>query len=277
MEKIVVGVDGSAASRSALAWVADRCHTQAARVEIVHVIAAHESASAGDAVAEAERELRGAVLGLDLSSRRMMGGVAQALGEASLDADLLVIGVDPGHPVRAALSGWLPIRVIARVASPVCLVPSGWAPRDGGVTVGWQDDLSSSEALIFAAREAQRTSSSLRIVHAWRLPDPTVDGSAALLTRPGRLLNDHRARLEAAVRSVRRRFPTLPIEADLVRADAAAALLPHVPRARAVVVGTHREGVVVGAYVGSVTHDLLRAAECPIFVVPSSSFPRAGA
>lgn len=279
MEKIVVGVDESAAARSALAWVADRCIQRAAEVEVVHVVGPVEAHTPPqrDPLVNAERVLRAAAPEQSATYHRAQGGVAQTLGAVSAQADLLVMGVDPEHPVRAALGGWLPVRVIARTEPPVCIVPAGWVPRPGTVTVGLEDDVSSAEALTFAAREAEATSGRLRIVHAWRLPEPSIDGAAALLVQPERILEDHRELLDAAVRSVHRRFPALHIEADLVRADPAAALLQQAPHSAMVVVGTHREGVVSGAYAGSVDRELLWRAGCPIAVVPSASFPAKGA
>lgn len=278
MEKIVVGVDGSAASSSALAWVVDRCSTRTAEVEVVHVgPVAGRTASPHDALAEAERAMRAAAPEQAATFRRVSGAVAETLAEASAGADLLVIGVDPEHPVRAALGGWLPVRIIAHARSPLCIVPSGWERRQGSVTVGLEDDLSSSEALTFAAQEAERSSGRLRIVHAWHLPEPSRDGSAALLVLPQRILEEHRELLEASVRSVTRRFPRVHIEADLVRAEPAAALLQHAPGAAMLVIGTHRDGPLTGAYVGSVGRGLLWRARCPLVVVPSASFPAKGA
>lgn len=278
MEKIVVGVDDSAASRSAVAWVADRCARHAADVEVVHVVGAAETRGtpARDPLVNAEHVLAAAAPDQRVTYHREPGAVAQTLGEVSAHADLLVIGVDPAHPVRAALGGWLPVRVAARTEPPVCIVPAGWVPRSGSVTVGLEDDVSSTEALTFAAQEAESTSGRLRIVHAWRLPEPSIDGSAALLVRPERILEEHRELLDAAVRSVHRRSPRLHIEDELARSHPAAALLQQAPHSTMIVIGTHREGILSGAYVGSVARDLLWRAGCPVVVVPSASFPAKG-
>lgn len=279
MESIVVGVTESAASRSALAWVADRCAARAAEIAIVHVggDGAGVASPPSPELVHAERVLRAAAPGRTVTTHRLRGGVAASLAEASDGADLLVIGVEPGHPVRAALGGWLAARVVARAEPPVCLVPAGWVPRAGAVVIGWEDDVSSTEALDFAAREAQSASAQLRIVHAWRLSDPAIDGAAALLTPPDRLLEHHRVLLEAAVRSVRRRFPSLHIEEDLARADPASALLSHASHAAVIVIGTHRDPAVTGAFSGSVALGLPGRAGCPVVVVPSASFPPRGA
>lgn len=279
MENIVVGVDGSAAARSALAWVADRCAAHEAEVEVVHVVpdarVRREHTTA--VLADAERILRSAVPEQNVRVQRAEGGVARTLGELSAGTDLLVIGVDPDHPLRAALGGWLPLRVIARSVPPVCIVPVGWMPREGRVTVGLDDDESSTDALTFAAREAEETFRRLHLVHAWQLPEPSMDGSAAAWVRPDQLLQEHRDLLDAAAQSLQRRFPRVHIEADLVRSHPADALLDHAPAASMIVIGTHREGVLSGGYFGSVAQDVLWRAGCPFVVVPSASYPAKGA
>lgn len=274
MERIVIGVDGSAATRSALAWVAERCRQHPVEVDVIHV-SRHPGSGSDDPLALAENVLRAATSALGL--HRLDGPVAQTLGEESADADLLVIGVDPAHPVRAALGGWLPVRVIARTRAPLCVVPVGWAPRPGHrVTVGWEDDLSSTEALTFAATEALAGDDRLRVVHAWHLPEPAADGAAALLVRPDHVLQEHRELLDAAVQTLERRFPSLHVEAELTRTSAAEALARHSETASMTVIGTHRDGVLAGGYLGSVAQDLLWRTGCPVVVVPSSSFPSRG-
>lgn len=278
MENIVVGVDGGAAARSALAWVADRCVAHEAEVDVVHVVtdAGVRREHTAAVLADAEGILRTVAPEQNVHVQRAEGGVARTLGELSAGTDLLVIGVDPDHPLRAALGGWLPLRVIARSVPPVCIVPVGWTPREGRITVGLDDDESSTDALTFAAGEADETSRGLRVVHAWHLPEPAIDGSAALLVQPERLLQEHREILDAATRSLQRRFPRVHIEADLVRSHPADALLTHAPTASMIVIGTHRDGVLAGGYSGSVAQDILWRAGCPIVVAPSLSFPEKG-
>lgn len=273
MERIVIGVDASPASRSALAWVADRAARHPAEVDVVHV-ARHPGTGREDPLALAEQLLRERVPGQVVRFHRVDGPVARSLGDESADADLLVIGVDPAHPVRAAVGGWLPIRVIARTHAPLCIVPAGWEPRPGdGVTVGWEDDLSSAEALTFAATEAGRGDGRLRVVHAWRLPEPVADGAAALLVRPDHVLQEHRELLDATVRALESRFPALHVEAELVRASAVDALALHSETATMAVIGTHRDGVLASGYLGSVAQELLWRTSGPVVVVPSSSYP----
>lgn len=270
MENIVVGVDESRASRAAVAWVAERCAARPAIVDVVNVVwdLSGDRNRSLELLADAERTIRDRVPGQEVEFHRAEGSVARTLGDYSADADLLVIGVDPDRPVRAALGGWVPVRVAAHARVPVCVVPTGWTPVDGTVTVGLADDDSSDRALMFAAREAQETGAHLDIVHGWRLPDPLVDGTAAVFADPARVHAEHLARLEATVSRMRREFPALPIRSELVRATPAGALLAHADTSAMIVIGTHGQGVLAGGLSAAVGQDLLWQARRPVCVVP---------
>src|SRR3546814_10129379 len=105
MENIVVGVDGSRASRSAVDWVAERCAAKPARVDVVNVvwdITGGRDASI-ELLADVERALRDRVPGQEVEFHRAEGFVARTLGVYSADAELSVIGVDPDDAGGAAL------------------------------------------------------------------------------------------------------------------------------------------------------------------------------
>ncbi|WP_165818048.1 universal stress protein [Microbacterium sp. Gd 4-13] len=172
MEAIVLGVDGTRASASATQWVAERCAREPSRVRVVNVISnltADRHASL-DLLESAERVLRDRVPGQAVELLRADGAVTRALTRLSAGADLLVIGVDPDHPVRAAIGGWVPVRIVAHATVPVCVVPAGWTQTDGDVAVGLADDTSSDAALDLAAREASAMKKKVHVVHAWGSP-----------------------------------------------------------------------------------------------------------
>lgn len=270
MENIVVGVDESRASRSAVDWVAARCAAKPARVDVVNVVwdITGGRAASMEILAEAERAIRQRVPGQEVEFHRAEGTVARTLSDYSADADLLVIGVDPDRAVRAALGGWVPVRVAAHARVPVCVVPAGWVPADGAVTVGLADDGSSDRALGFAAREALETGAHLDIVHGWRLPDPLVDGTAAVFADPERVHDEHLDRLDAAVIRMRREYPALRVTSELVRATPADALLSRADASAMIVIGTHGQGVLAGGLSAAVGQDILWRARRPVCVVP---------
>ena len=123
MRTIVVGVDGSDASKQALRWAVDEARLHRARVVALHAwevplvtpdlgpappvdlaasIAEHE-AGALQLVAEAVAEIVGDDAAVDVEPLAVEGAAAPTLIEAAGDADLLVVG-SHGH---AALTGAL--------------------------------------------------------------------------------------------------------------------------------------------------------------------------
>ncbi|GAA2071976.1 universal stress protein [Microbacterium hatanonis] len=272
MEDIVLGVDGTPASASATHWVAERCAREPSRVRVVNVVSnltADRHASL-ELLENVERVLRDRVPGQAVELHRADGAVSRALARVSSGADLLVIGVDPDHPLRAAIGGWIPVRITAHATVPVCVIPAGWTETDGDIVVGLADDTSSAAALDLAAHEASAMKRKLHVVHAWGLPGVVVE-SSAMEERPDRIVEEHRALLDAAVRSLRRRFGEVDIESDVVRSSPVNALLGYAEHAALIVIGTHHQGVLAGGLTGAVAQDLLWRARCAVLIVPEKT------
>lgn len=273
MERIVIGYDGSPASVSALAWVAARAARENAAVDVVNVVSRSDKdrAAALDVLGDAEEYLRERVPGLEVELHRLEGGIADELTEFADEADLLVVGVTPGRPIRAAVAGAIPLRLSTRARVPVALVPAGWVEEDEPITVGIADDDSSDAALAFATREARRTGVPLRLVHAWLMPTPAFYGSTALVETPEAVMAAHRAVLDEALTWVLERSSTMSIQTELVRDSRSAALLRYSGRSSMVVIGTHHRGLLAGSILGSVAQEILWHAECPVVVVPNEA------
>ena len=158
MERIVLGYDGSPAAVSALDWTAARAVPGQTSVDVVLVVSPlfEERATEWQRLGKAEALLLERVPGLDVAVHRLEGGVTDSIARASDDADLVVVGINPGHPIRAAAGGWMPLRLSTRSEAPVCMIPVGWRHTDDPVTVGVGSDGSSDAALDFAAAEALR-------------------------------------------------------------------------------------------------------------------------
>lgn len=273
MERIVIGYDGSPASVSALSWVAARAAREHAAVDVVTVVSRSEKdrATALDVLGDAEVYLRERVPGLEVELHRLEGGIADELAEFADKADLLVVGVTPGRPIRAAIAGAVPLRLSVRARVPVALVPAGWVEGDEPITVGIADDDSSDAALAFAVREARRTEAPLRLVHAWLMPTPAFYGSSALVETPETVMGAHRAVLDEALTWVLDRTSTMSIQTELIRDSRSAALLRYSGRSSMLVIGTHHRGMVTGSILGSVAQEILWHAECPVVVVPNEA------
>ena len=140
---IAVGVDGSAAARSALLWAVDECRIRQQMLVIVHAPDQRDAArvrasgsrlhSLGEvgeyvlrnhAAAASVRQPSVAV-----TSRLSHSGPADALTELSEQADLVVVGSrGHGSSVVSSVLGSVSDRVAAHAQCPVVIVPEA-APR----------------------------------------------------------------------------------------------------------------------------------------------------
>jgi nucleotide-binding universal stress UspA family protein len=270
VERIVLGYDGSPAAVSALNWTAARAARGLAKVDVVLVVSPFttDRTRGLEHLGVAETFLLERLPSLEVELHRLEGAVTESIAEAAEDADLVVIGINPGHPIRAAAAGWTPLRLSTRATAPVCMIPPGWIQGDDPVTVGVASDDSSGDALTFAATEAVRTSTGLRLVHSWLMPTPDFNGSTAVVASSDAVIEDHRNLLENAVQQVAEMHPTLSIQSELIRDSRSAALLRFEGRSSLIVIGSHRRGVLIGSLLGSVGREIMWQAECPICVVP---------
>lgn len=135
--KIVVGVDGSAASRPALRWAVTHARRTGAKVEAVlawnwqpefavypysrpfkSLQREHEAMLQAE-IARLAPELAGLVHGTTLD-----GSAADRLREVADDADLVVVGSHGHGPVAGRLLGSVSQRIVRHSVAPVVVVPS---------------------------------------------------------------------------------------------------------------------------------------------------------
>ncbi len=125
-------------------------------------------------------------------------------------------------------------------------------------------------ALEFAAEEAALRSARLRVVCAWEIP-ATVGMSVGLV--PG-LLESFREEADAIVQSaidrVKELQPSVPCEPRAVEGHAGSVLLDEARGATLLVVGSRGRGDFTGLLLGSVSHQVLHHAPCPVVVVPQT-------
>jgi nucleotide-binding universal stress UspA family protein len=133
-DRIVVGVDGSAASDAALAWAGDEADERRAELVVVHcwsyAYGSELSSAAGhdltgvDAALELQTAVRSArdhQLGA-VTDRLVEGHPAHTLIEESHHADLVVVGTRGRGAVRSALFGSTSHRVSSAASCPTVIV-----------------------------------------------------------------------------------------------------------------------------------------------------------
>jgi len=143
------------------------------------------------------------------------------------------------------------------------------------IVVGVDGSGPSTDALEWAARQAELTGARLEVLTAWAFAEePTPFGIVPPVLPAGDPLAEAQADLDQLVVVVRQRHHLPDVRADVVRGHAADVLLEAAHGAALLVVGSRGRGAIAGMLLGSVSEHCVRHAACPVVVVhPSSGHP----
>jgi nucleotide-binding universal stress UspA family protein len=283
MRGIVVGVKGSVESDEALDWaLAEAASRQApltAVLAVPHVEpdALERRQTEVRAILDRARERTGTTV--EASAEVVQGHAADALLEASAEAEMLVLGRRDRGRIGRLVLGSVSSRIVEHASVPVTVVrhhdhhdEKHPTPRDPAapptVLVGVDTSPPSVAALRHGGAVAARTGAVLEAVFAWQIttlaPLPGSWGWAPPLDEYERFAAEC---LAAAVEKADLRLP-----AERVRQR-----IEHGPAARVLVEASHHgERLVVGArglggfdrlVLGSVSRQTLDYAACPVTVV----------
>lgn len=270
MERILVGIDSEKASQTAVDWVIERAERAPLHVKLVTAFDLLTSDPTVDQelLGTTAKRIEASAPGTDVETEVADQSILEALIERSADADLLVIGSHPHRKVRSILTGALPSALVARAHCATVVVPDDW--RSGGrrIVLGVADDESSDTATRFAAREAVAADTPLDAVHAWRLPQPSMDAVAALIVGPEELGAIHQELLQRVTDRLGGAAHGVVVRGVLRHGDAAMQIDDVLDDTRLLVLGTHGRGPTLGALLGSKVQHLLHHGGVPIAVVP---------
>lgn len=273
MERILIGIDPEAASDVAVEWAIERGRRHEVELHAVSVVdlLLWDSTPLEERLAQLRERIASALPRARVTTALVDGPVVETLAAESERADLVAVGYHRRRPVRSILAGALPVRIAARSHCPTVVVPEDGGPRKGPVVVGVADDASSEAAVEFAVREALAADAELLVVHAWSLPNPSMDTVADLVGRAELIRRNHRDLLDELVARLRLAHPRLRLRPELVEAPGAVALERAAADARLLVVGTHRRGPVSGLILGSTLLDVLPFSPAPVCIVPAAA------
>ncbi|MEU8193178.1 universal stress protein [Microbispora amethystogenes] len=278
---IVVGVDGSHASLEAAAWAAREAGLRGVPLRVVNAIPAWAASGTGqgryakiaawmrdgadDVLTAAVGRVRAEAPEVPVDVAILAGDPRPALIEASMGADLLVVGNHGLGGFRGLLLGSVAHGVAGRAPCDVVVVrePST-APR-GEVVAGIDGSPACARVLDFAFAEAALRGVGLRVVHAYR----PLDAGRGLAPVPGDFDDEKtQVRMVAEALAGRREpYPDLRVTEEVVRRHPVEALLQASQGADLLVVGSHGHGEFSGLLLGSVTQALLHHATVPVAVV----------
>ncbi len=138
------------------------------------------------------------------------------------------------------------------------------------IVVGVDGSAGAGAALEFAAREAALRHARLRVVCAWEIP-PGVYASGFAPTLDQTTLDGFRDGAETivnkAIEAAKELQSTIECEGKAVQEQPAEALLQEARNADLVVVGNRGRGGFASLLLGSVSHQVVQHAPCPVTVV----------
>ena len=137
------------------------------------------------------------------------------------------------------------------------------------IVTGVDGSSGANVALRFAIAEAALRRARLRVVCAWEVPVFAYTGE---VPPPNKELDRFRLHAEAivaeAVANVRRDAPAVECEGVALEGQPARVLLEQAATAVMAVVGKRGRGGFAGLLLGSLSHQLVHHAPCPVVVVP---------
>jgi nucleotide-binding universal stress UspA family protein len=274
---IVVGVDGSPASDTAVEWAAAEAARRGVPLEVLHTAPArvgsaaagepHDDAEIEDVLDDAVRRARTAHPRISVLTRSERKDPASALVECSADADLVVVGAHGKGLLARMLVGSVSHRVVSHAQCPVVVVHREVGDPALPVAVGVDGSPGAGAALALAVEEAALRQVPLVVVHGWQAA--TGAGFDALPVSQEVFDAQHSLALEVvedAVAKAHELSPGLEVHYALSPTGAVLALDAESAGAQLLVVGAHGHRGMGGLAFGSVTSAVVDGAQCPVMV-----------
>lgn len=278
---VVVGVDGSPASAQALSYACAESRRTGGHVRVVHVLPEYEAIGSPFIVPDAE--LRQAGLAVVDSTLRQAGVSADdveivlrrgprvpTLNAIARHAAVLVVGADRHSVAVRLLTGNVTTAVAATCAAPVVVVPETWkagADVSGPVLVGVKNATHARELIGEGFAVAADRGTRLGLLHAWHLPsgyDDVIADRVNAAEWEGRA----RAEIETLVADWRGAFPSVPVDVEVRHDQPAHALAEATNESSELVLVRRAHGIPAALHLGSTARAVLRAAHCPVRIVP---------
>ncbi|NBQ42259.1 MAG: universal stress protein [Mycobacteriaceae bacterium] len=283
---VVVGVDGSPASKVAVDWAARNAVLHGAPLTLVHVLTPpavmafpdvpmppgylewqqEQGRGLLDAAEQTAREAAGQTA-LDITSEMVSGPSVPSLVDASKDARLIVVGCRGHSALARGILGSVSNGLVHHAHCPVVIIhdedPLMPHPSKAPVVVGVDGSPASERAVGLAFEEASLRGVDLVAVHAW--------SDAGVFEFPGADWSTQQAMgeetLSERLAGWQERYPDVLVRRIVVADKPARQLLEQAESAQLLVVGSRGRGGFAGMLLGSVSTAVINAARMPVLVV----------
>jgi nucleotide-binding universal stress UspA family protein len=288
--RIIVGVDGSAGSQSAVVWAAREAEMRNTPLHIVHVayppaggwygsgasratlpprLAELQEQQARKAIDDAVEIIEATVehaRHLRISTEIMWSPLVPTLVDLTKEAHMVVVGCRGRGALERALLGSVSTGLVHHAHCPVAVIhgdarrPADFAQRP--VVVGIDGSPASELAAAIAFDEASWRGVDLAALHAWSDADwadyPAMDAPAIVATAE-EVLAERMAGWQE-------RYPDVTVRRAVVFDYPARHLLAAAESAQLVVVGSRGRGGFAGLLLGSVGTAIVHGAGVPVIV-----------
>ena len=283
---VVVGVDGSPASKVAVDWAARNAVLHGAPLTLVHVLTPpavmafpdvpmppgylewqqEQGRGLLDAAEQTAREAAGQTA-LDITSEMVSGPSVPSLVDASKDARLIVVGCRGHGALARGILGSVSNGLVHHAHCPVVIIhdedPLMPHPSKAPVVVGVDGSPASEKAVALAFEEASLRGVDLVAVHAW--------SDTGVFEFPGADWSTQQAMgeetLSERLAGWQERYPDVLVRRIVVADKPAHQLLEQAESAQLLVVGSRGRGGFAGMLLGSVSTAVINAARMPVLVV----------
>ncbi|MEU5595160.1 universal stress protein [Streptomyces sp. NPDC020298] len=284
---VVVGVDGSGSSLTAVDWAVDEAARRGLGLRLVYASLweryegtvpaggperPSEQVMAERIIAAAAERVRARDPDVKAITDILPQEAADALLHEGDNAFALVTGTRGRGGIKGLLLGSVGLTVAARAHCPVIVVRgdrAGLAGSHGRVLLGASDPATGGDAVRFAVQEAEARGCVLDAVRVWRRP---AHRSADHLLLAGESAHQYEQQasdlLDTLLDDATAGHPDLRVRRTTVEGPARKVLVDRSAAADLVVIGARRRHHYFGLQLGRVAHTLLHHAHCPVAVVP---------
>jgi nucleotide-binding universal stress UspA family protein len=271
-QEIVVGYDGSPFADVALEWAAEtaaRVNVPVRAVIVDDLYASQWKGPGGRTDEEQAKDVKHALASAGVTGglERRSGPVVTVLLEAARSASMLVVGGHGHGHVAEMMIGSVSQHVATHAACPVVVVREQAQPSATRIVVGIDGSTGSTAALDFACRRAELTGEVVVAVHAWKVGSVLLDGRGQPPHDLGPAIAERERFLSEAVAGARSDHPDVTLLLEAIPAAPGQALVDASATASLVVTGSRGRGAFAGMLLGSVSHEVLCRAQCPVAIV----------